>query len=95
VSEKKRFRLSFGSTEVYGPGLSGKQRALIIAVSSVPGVNGWVQAVLACEDGSMQVKTISQIQFDLSQRDLVVLAEVDGERAAPVIYTLKTQANGG
>jgi hypothetical protein len=93
--ERKRFRLSFGQTEVAGgSGLSGKQRALIIAVSNVPGQNGWVEAVLAVEDGSMQVKTISRMQFERSQFNLVALMEVEGERAAPVIYTAG-KTNGG
>jgi hypothetical protein len=87
MSQKKRFKLSFGGIEIAGLGLNGKQRALIIAVSQIPGVQGWLNAVLAVEDGSMQVKAITQIDFDLSQHNLVALVEVEGERAAPVLYT--------
>lgn len=84
MSERKRFKLSFGQVHVAGP--DGKQRALVIAVQELPGVKGWVQAVLACEDGTMQVKMIPNVDFELSKRDLVALVEVEGERAAPVIY---------
>lgn len=86
MAEKKRFKLTFRSTEVHGPG-GTIQRALIIAVSGSP-LKGWLQAVIACEDGSMQQKVISQADFDLGggPHKLVALLEVEGERAAPVIY---------
>lgn len=86
MSDKKRFKLSFGQIEVEGPGFR-KQRALVIAVSQIPGVQGWLNAVLAVEDGSMQVKPITEIAFELSKHNLVALVEVEGERAAPIIYT--------
>lgn len=84
MAEKKRFKLTFRSTEVHGPG-GAMQRALIIAVSGSP-LKGWFQAVIACEDGSMQQKVISQADFELGAHKLVTLLEVEGERAAPVIY---------
>lgn len=90
-----RFKLSFGQTEVAGAGLARKQRALIIAVSEIPGVQGWVNAVLAVEDGSMQVKPIPTIDFEMSKRRLVALVEVEGERAAPVIYTADNKPAAG
>ncbi len=95
MSDRKRFKLSFGEVQVAGPGLSGRQRALIIAVSELPGVKGWVQAVLAVEDGSMQVKMIPQVDFELSKSNLVALVEVEGERAAPVLYAADNKPIGG
>lgn len=85
MSEKKRFKLSFGQVRVAGPD-GHQQRALVLAVQEQPGVKGWVQAILACEDGSMQVKMIPRVDFELSKRDLVALVEIEGERAAPVLY---------
>jgi hypothetical protein len=84
MAEKKRFKLTFRSTEVHGPE-STMQRALIIAIGGSP-LKGWLQAIIACEDGSMQQKVISQADFDLGEKKLVALLEVEGERAAPVIY---------
>lgn len=87
MSDKKRFKLSFGQIEVAGAdGFGSKQRALVLAVQEQPGVKGWVQAVLAVEDGTMQVKMIPRVDFELSKRNLVALVEVEGERAAPVLY---------
>jgi hypothetical protein len=84
MADKKRFKLTFRSTEVHGPG-GTMQRALIIAIGGSP-LKGWLQAIIACEDGSMQQKVISQADFDLGEKKLVALLEVEGERAAPVIY---------
>ena len=84
MADKKRFKLTFRQIDVGGPG--GSQRALVIAVGPSP-LKGWLTAVLAVEDGSMQQKIISQQQFDLSARHEVVMIEIEGERAAPVIYT--------
>jgi hypothetical protein len=84
MADKKRFKLTFRQIDVGGPG--GTQRALVIAVGPSP-LKGWLTAVLAVEDGSMQQKIISQQQFDLSARHEVVMMEVEGELAAPVIYT--------
>lgn len=83
---KKRFKLSFRSTEVDGPG-GAMQRALIIAVSPSP-VKGWLQAMLACEDGSMQTKLISQIEFDASERRITAMIEIE-EEARPVLYSVQ------
>lgn len=80
----RRFKLSFRCTETHGPD-GGMQRALIIAVAPTQ-VKDWLQAVIACEDGSMQTKMISKADFDLSARKEVTMLEVEGE-AAPVIYT--------
>lgn len=92
MAEKKRFRLTFRQTMVHGPGLS-QQRALIIAVGATP-VKGWLQAVLACEDGTMMQKAISIPDFELAAKSEVALIEVEGERAAPVLYEVRP-ANGG
>lgn len=81
---KKRFKLTFRQIDVGGP--EGTQRALVIAVGPSP-LKGWLTAILAVEDGSMQQKIISQQQFDLSARHEVAMIEAEGERAAPVIYT--------
>lgn len=88
MAEKKRFKLTFRTTEVHGPG-GALQRALIIAVAGSP-VKGWMQAVLACEDGSMQQKMISQQDFDLSARKEVVMIEAEDERAPSILYTPTT-----
>lgn len=80
---KRRFKLTFRSTEVAGP--EGLQRALIIAVAPTP-VKGWLQAILAVEDGSMQQKAISQADFDLAERKQCTLLEVEDERAPPILY---------
>lgn len=85
MAEKKRFKLTFRQTEIYG-GPGGLQRALIIAVGPAP-LKGWLTAILACEDGSMQQKIISQQQFDLSAKTEVAMIEAPDERAAPIIYT--------
>lgn len=87
MAEQKRFKLTMRSTEVHGPG-GGMQRALIIAVAPTP-VKGWLQAVLAVEDGSMQQKAISVADFELAERKLVVLIEAPDERAAPILYTVQ------
>ena len=87
MADKKRFKLTFRQTEVHGPGLT-KQRALIIAVGSTP-VKGWLQAVLACEDGTMMQKAISIPEFELSAKREVVMIEAEGERAAPVLYEVQ------
>ena len=84
MAEKKRFKLTFRKTEVHGPG-GAMQRALIIAVGGSP-MKGWLQAILACEDGSMQQKVISQADFDLAAKKEVTLMEVEDQPAPPVIY---------
>ncbi len=84
MADKKRFKLSFRSTEVHGPG-GETQRALIFATGPCP-VKGWIQVILALEDGGMMQKVISQQDFDLAARKEIVMLEVEGERAAPVIY---------
>jgi hypothetical protein len=88
----RRFKLSFGQISIAGP--NGPQRALILAVQEQPGVKNWVQAVLAIEDETMQIKMIPRIDFELSKRDLVALVEVEGERAAPVLYTADNKPLG-
>ena len=90
MADKKRFKLTMRATETHGPG-GAMQRALIIAVAPGP-IKGWLQAVLACEDGTMMEKPISQQDFDLSARKLVTLLEVEGEQAPPIIYTPKPPA---
>jgi hypothetical protein len=86
--DKKRFKLTFRQITVHGGGTFRQQRALIIAVSPTQ-VKGWLQAVLACEDGTMMQKMISIPEFELSERSEVALVEVEGERAAPVIYEVQ------
>lgn len=81
---KSRFKLTFRSTEIHGPD-NAMQRALIIAVSPTQ-VKDWLQAILACEDGTMITKMISTADFALSERKLVPMLEIEGE-AAPVLYT--------
>ena len=81
---KSRFKLTFRCTEVHGPG-GATQRALIIAVAPTQ-LKDWLQAVLACEDGTMMQKIISAADFALSERKEVTMMEIEGE-AAPVIYT--------
>jgi hypothetical protein len=80
---KGRFKLTFRSTETYGEP-SGMQRALIIAVAPTPHKD-WLEAVLACEDGTMQKKMISTADFALAERKQVAMLEIEGE-AAPVLY---------
>jgi hypothetical protein len=92
MAEKKRFKLTFRQIMVHGP-VFAKQRALIIAVGPTP-VKGWLQAVLACEDGTMMQKAISMPEFELSAKSEVVLVEVEGERAAPVLYEVQPVSNG-
>lgn len=84
MADKKTFKLTMRSTEVAGPG-GGLQRALIIAVGPSP-VKGWMPAVLATEDGGMIQKMISDQDFELAARKLVTLVEIEGERAAPILY---------
>jgi hypothetical protein len=81
---KTRFKLSFGQILMAGPGKA--QRALVIAVQPIPSAPGWLNAILAVEDGSMVTKAINQVDFDLSQHHLVSLVETDDLRAAPVLY---------
>lgn len=81
---KRRFKLTFNQLELAGVG--GNQRGLIIAVANT-GVTGWLQAVIAAEDGSMQQKMISVAEFEVAKRHQVCLVEVDNERGPSVIYT--------
>lgn len=85
MADKKRFKLAFRSTEVHGPG-GEMQRALILAVSEVPQTKGWLAAILALEGGGVIQKMISKPDFDLAARKEITLLEVEGERAAPVVY---------
>jgi len=78
---KARFKLSFRQTEVWAGG--EKRRALILAVSPTP-MRGWLQAILAVDDGSMQQKAISIPDFELAERHTVALIEAD-EVAAPTV----------
>jgi len=80
----KRFKLTFRSIEIWGADFA-KQRAVIIAVAPTQ-VSGWLQAVLACDDGTMRQKMISVPEFELAAKNEVVMMEVEGERAAPVLY---------
>ena len=93
MADKKRFKLTFRQTMVRGPGFA-MQRALIIAVGPTP-VKGWLQAVLACEDGTMMQKAISIPEIELSAKTEVVMMEAEGERAAPVLYEVQPADNGG
>lgn len=93
MAEKKRFKLTFRQIMVHGPAFA-KQRALIIAVGPTP-VKGWLQAVLACEDGTMMQKAISVPEFELSAKSEVVMIEAEGEHAAPVLYEVQPAGNGG
>lgn len=88
MAERKRFKLAFRSTEVHGPG-GEMQRALIIAVSQPAGVKGWLEAVLALENGGLLQKMISIPDFELAARKEITLLEVEGEQAAPVLYAGK------
>lgn len=81
---KRRFKLTFFQIELAG--ISGKQRGLIIAVANT-GVQGWLQAVIAAEDGSMQQKMISVVEFEVAKRHEVCLVEADDERGPSVLYT--------
>lgn len=85
MAEKKRFKLAFRSTEIHGPG-GTMQRALILAVSEVPQVKGWMAAILALEQGGILQKMISKPEFDLAARKEITLMEVEDEKAAPVLY---------
>lgn len=80
---KIRFKLTFRQIMV------GTQRALVIAIAPVPGQSGWLQAVLALENGKMIQKPITQIEFDIAARHEVTMMEADGEAAPPVAYDLK------
>lgn len=88
-----RFKLTFRSTQVRG-GPTGMQRALIIAVGATP-VKGWLQAVLALEDGNMMQKAISIPEFELSAKTEVVMIEAPDERAPGVLYEVQPANNGG
>lgn len=83
---KGRFKLTFRCTETHGPG-GAMQRALIIAVAPTQ-VKDWLEAVLACEDGTMQKKMISKADFELAARKEVAMMEIEGP-AAPVLYGAK------
>lgn len=87
---RRRFRLSFRCTDVYSSP-SEKQRALIIAVGPHP-MRGWVQAILALEDGGFLSKPISEEEFKLAGRCEVTMMEVEDMKAQPIIYSadLKT-----
>lgn len=88
---KRRFKLTFGQVELAGVG--GKQRGLLIAVANT-GVQGWLQAVIAAEDGSMQQKMITVMEFEVSKRHQVCLVEADDEQAPSVLYTPDNQPAG-
>jgi len=93
MADRKRFKLTFRTIDVHGPaGL--KQRALIIAVGATP-VKGWLQAVLACEDGTMMQKAISVPEFELAERRETVMIEAPDERAPTVLYEVRPANNGG
>ena len=83
---KGRFKLTFRCTETHGPG-GAMQRALIIAVAPTP-VKEWLEAVLACEDGTMVKKMISVADFELAEKKSVAMLEIEGD-AAPVLYAAK------
>lgn len=68
------------------------QRALIIAVGPIPGQSGWLQAILACEDGTMTQKAITLIEFELASKNEVTVMEADGETAAPALYGIERKA---
>ena len=87
----KRFKLTFRSISIR-TGLFGMQRALIIAVSPIPGQKGWIQAILACEDGNMIQKPITIIEFEMAARSEVAMVEAAGESAAPALYSIERQA---
>lgn len=93
MAEKKRFKLTFRQIMVNGPGFT-QQRALIIAVAPSP-VNGWMQAVLACESGTMMQKMISTLQFEASARAEVTMIEAEGELAPPVLYEVTPAGSTG
>lgn len=80
---KQRFKLTFRQIMV------GTQRALVIAIAPIPGQAGWLQAVLALENGRMVQKPITQIEFDLAAQNEITMMEADGEAAPPVPYDLK------
>lgn len=88
---RTRFKLTFRQIMVRGPqGLA--QRALIIAVGDIPGQRGWLQAILACEDGTMTQKAITLIEFELSAKNEVTMMEADGEAARPALYAIEPAA---
>jgi len=77
------FKLTFRQIMV------GSQRALVIAIAPVPGQSGWLQAVLALENGKMIQKPITQIEFDIAARHEVTMMEGNGEAAPSIAYNLK------
>lgn len=81
---KQRFKLSMRCTEIMGND-GQMMRALIIATAPTP-VKGWLQSVVACEDGTVRGGHMISVQdFELAERKQVTLMEVEGE-AKPVIY---------
>lgn len=87
---KSRFKLTFrqimvGSRQI----MVEAQRALVIAVAPIPGQTGWLQAVLALENGHMMQRPITKLEFDLSARNEVVMMEVEDQEAPSVPYDLK------
>ena len=93
MANRKRFKLTFRQIMVHGPGFAN-QRAVIIAVGPTP-VKGWLQAVLACEDGTMMQKAISIPEFELSAKTEVVMIEAEGELAPPVLYDVTPADKAG
>jgi len=92
MADKKRFKLTFRTITV--PRGLGTQRALIIAVGPTP-VKGWLQAVLALEDGNMMQKAISVPEFELSAKNETVMIEAPDEQAPVVLYEVQPANNGG
>jgi hypothetical protein len=80
-----KFKLGFNCVKIAGP--EGKpQRALVIAVATMPQALGWLKCVVACEDGSMRELCLTTPEFEQGMRNKVNMIEVDELLAPGVLY---------
>lgn len=82
MKSKGQFRLDFACVKVRGMDAQ-EMRALVLAVSEIPGSKTHVLAGLALENGAMIQKPIPKIDFELGQRNGVTLIEVADVQGIP------------